>query len=149
MTLDTITAEGNALMIRSGAELVRLPVRFTSDKRYRVLTGYENTPGACWWCGSPTGLRRGSHYCRHHGAEYRRHFEWSTASAWAITRAGFRCENCGHPEGYQVHHIVPMEGGNRFYSARNLPWNLIVLCHDCHWALHRIYNMAGTGQRAQ
>jgi len=37
-----------------------------------------------------------------------------------------------------VHHIVPLNGGMRYFSAFNIPWNLVGLCRECHKAVHRV-----------
>ena len=152
------TDPGGALNIRTGAELERFdlgPV-LISGKRYTVLTGYEAAPvestRLCFWCG---GVLKGKlkRYCSGHMKEYYNHFDWGYASTWAWKRAGHRCENCGIAEGdiptigryytrsgLEVHHIVPLKGASRQFTAYNLPWNLICLCHTCHVELHVVMN---------
>jgi len=140
---------GSALEIESGAELESfdLGTVLIGNKYYTVLTGYEGT-GMYFWCGAElTGrLKR---YCRGHGKEYYRHFEWNSASQWALERAEYRCQNCGVAQEYindgyiistnlEVHHIVPLNGRPRFFSVFNLPWNLVALCHECHLEIHAI-----------
>jgi len=137
----------SALEIEYAWELERFNLGTVVIKHttYTVLTGYEGT-GRCFWCGGELKgkLKR---YCRGHMEEYYRHFEWGSASRWALKRAGYVCENCGVGGEYilyglsrrynlEVHHIVPLNGRVRSFSAFNLPWNLIVLCHECHLAVH-------------
>jgi 5-methylcytosine-specific restriction endonuclease McrA len=137
----------SALEIITGAELERfnLGTVMINHTKYTVLTGYEGT-GRCFWCG---GVLKGKlkRYCRGHMTEYYNHFDRGYASLEARKRAGRKCENCGKPEdiyarrtNLEVHHIVPLKGETRYFSAFNLPWNLIILCHDCHTNLHRIMN---------
>ena len=118
-------------------------------QNYTILTGFEGS-GRCFWCGGDLEGKAKA-YCRgkHHMDEYYRHFRWSYASTWAIRRAGHKCENCGKLSGItfdvharlEVHHIVPFAGRHRDeFSPFHLPWNLVVLCHDCHVLLHVILN---------
>ena len=137
----------SALEIESGAELVQFDLGTVriNDTDYEVLTGYEGT-GKCFWCG---GYLKGKlkRYCYGHMAEYYRHFFWGSASQWALEKAEHKCQNCGKEEGrlnsytdrtnLEVHHIVPLNGGSRTFSAFNLPWNLVVLCHECHVEIHK------------
>jgi len=117
--------------------------------RIVICTGFEGT-GRCFWCGGqfPEGKRH-RHYCSPQcSKEYYRHFFWSDARAWAIHRAGGKCQICGSDGGFleptgrygmgrsglEVHHwLEPMNGEVRTVSALNVPCNLIVLCHSCHW----------------
>lgn len=103
---------------------------------YSILTGFEGT-GRCFWCGGELKgkLKR---YCYGHMTEYYQHFEWGSASRWALKRAGQRCENCGDNYKMEVHHIVPLKGKKRYFTAFNLPWNLIAFCHSCHQTVHAI-----------
>lgn len=124
---------------------------------YYVLTGYESTENKCWWCGKEIeNNKHHAHYCRQksHGEfigcfrQYHRHFDWNYASDWALNRSGRKCQLCGQPEklidfgfmnkrtNLEVHHIVPLKGSIRQYNIYNIPCNLIVLCHDCHWDIH-------------
>jgi hypothetical protein len=140
----------NALDIRTGEELEHFDMGEIEiyERRYTALTGYENTERRCWWCG---GELKGKalHYCRGHMKLYYNNFNWQYAAFEARKRAGDRCENCGASEGtigdrgagtlmtnLRVHHIVPLKGESRFFSAFNLPWNLVVLCHACHLEVH-------------
>ena len=129
-----------ALEIEAGWELERFcPGTIQiNGKGYLVLTGYEGT-GRCFWCG---GELRGKlkHYCYGHMKEYYRHFEWQSARNWCCERQEGLCANCGTHHGYslEVHHIVPLKGEARYFSAFNLPWNLIGFCHECHQEIHRI-----------
>lgn len=155
----------SALQIESGQELERFDLGTfrLNGQEYTILTGFENNPDhLCWWCGQPIQGRRSRHYCNGHRILYLNHFDWSYASPAAIDRADHKCQNCGRPDGnwyreihsrmgillpaitdrriLEVHHIVPLKGGERQFTAYNLPWNLIVLCHDCHVEIHRIMN---------
>ena len=130
----------NALDLTCGAELERFDMGrvVKNNQEYVVLTGFEILPHRCFWCGGELKgkLRR---YCYGHMKEYYRNFEWESASSWAQDRAGHRCENCGIDSkvgNLEVHHIVPLKGTRRYFSAYNLPFNLIVLCHACHLAIH-------------
>ena len=135
----------SALEIESGQELERfdLGTMVINHKRYTVLTGYENTDHKCFWCGEElTGkLKR---YCYGHGRKYYRHFEWSSARSWCIDRQEGCCANCGERGGriLEVHHIVPLKGELRYFTAFNLPWNLIGLCHECHQEVHAVMRKA-------
>uniref|UniRef100_A0A6M3Y244 Putative homing endonuclease n=1 Tax=viral metagenome TaxID=1070528 RepID=A0A6M3Y244_9ZZZZ len=137
------------MRIESGVELGQFTPQQIMIGRtgYLVLTGFEPLRGHCFWCGQPLKgkLKR---YCRGHMKLYWQHFEWSYASGWARKRAGYKCENCGAVQNRQtrsgnrsieVHHIVPLNGSRRYFSALNLPWNLIVLCHDCHQEVHAAF----------
>ena len=140
----------SALEIKNGQELEQfdLGTILVKRTRYVVLTGFENDDHRCFWCGVELTGSKLKRYCRGHMKEYYNHFMWIYASTEALKRADYRCENCGkkgaHSLGYsgrynlEVHHIVPLEGNRRDFSAYNLPWNLIVLCHDCHLEIHAI-----------
>jgi hypothetical protein len=139
--------EGGALNLKSGAELEQfdLGTVLIGHTRYTVLTGYEGT-GRCFWCGAELKGSKLKWYCRGHMKEYYRHFKWRSARNWCCERQNGICANCGkrcgcrkQRGGYslEVHHIVPLQGGwKRYFSAYNLPWNLIGLCHDCHQEVH-------------
>jgi len=141
----------SALDIVTAEELVRfdLGTVLINHTTYTVLTGYEGT-GLCFWCGGELSgkLKR---YCYGHMKEYYRHFDWGYAKQWCIERYDHRCANCGILEddiprvgvggyytrsGMEVHHIIPVNGESRQFTAYNLPWNLMALCHDCHLAIH-------------
>jgi 5-methylcytosine-specific restriction endonuclease McrA len=115
------------------SERARMTDRFTyRGQEFRYMTGHEGQDGVCWWCGQSFESKRPRHCCTpDHTDEYRRHFEWQPASAWALKRADHKCQECGKT-GREVHHIVRINGGERFYSILNIPCNLIVLCLDCH-----------------
>jgi 5-methylcytosine-specific restriction endonuclease McrA len=103
---------------------------------YHIMTGLEGT-GVCWLCGSDPGGKRYRRYCWGHGTLYYELFCWNSAAPACIERAGHVCENCGKKhEGFEVHHIIPLEGTERIWSYLNLPWNLICLCHECHMEVH-------------
>ena len=130
-----------ALDIENGEELLRfdLGTVLIRHTQYTVLTRYEGPERRCFWCGGELKgkLKR---YCYGHMQEYYRHFEWSTARRWCFERQEGQCANCGkgdwHKDLLEIHHIVPINGGVRYFTAFNLPWNLIGLCHDCHQEIH-------------
>ena len=138
----------NALEIKSGAELLDFhPDTIVIGRtRFTILTGYEKA-GSCFWCGAEVKSPR--RYCKGHRTLYYQHFDWGEASRWALKRADRRCDNCHKtarelplPKNtylhscFMVHHIVPVNGAGRQFTAYNLPWNLVVLCHECHLAVH-------------
>ena len=129
----------NALEIESGAELERFDLGYLEIRHqaFSVLTGLENTDHKCWWCGCEL-KGRAKKWCRGHMKEYFRHFEWASARAWCINRQKDRCANCGGFSSLEVHHIVPLKGGARYFTAYNLPWNLIGFCHACHQEVHAV-----------
>lgn len=152
----------SALTITSGEELLHfdLGTVVIAHTTYTVLTGYEGTD-RCWWCGGePHKDKRGrpAHFCWGHGRIYDEHFNWNHASFEARKRAGYCCENCGRPESVlegagqtdlEVHHIVPLNGQDRFYSAYNLPFNLIALCHKCHLLVAAVMRGAAAVRRLE
>ena len=114
------------------------------NSNYTYCTGHEGTSGICWWCGQ-THNKKTQCCSSDHKQEYLRHFDWRYAAEWALKRAGgdggYRyhitgtCQDCGqifNGRELEVHHIVPINGGKRFYSVLNCPCNLIVLCLTCH-----------------
>lgn len=131
--------EESALNIRSGAELLRFDLgsEVINGQSYVVLTGWEGTERRCFWCGGELKgkLKR---YCYGHMAIYYQHFEWGAARNWCCKRQEGFCANCGAHWGVslEVHHIVPLMGGVRYFTAYNLPLNLMGLCHICHHEVH-------------
>jgi len=127
-----------ALEITTAAELERfLPGKVViANTTYTLLTGYEGS-GSCHWCGGELKgyLRR---YCYGHMKLYYRHFLWTDARKWCIKRQDGLCANCGTRLSYslEVHHIIPLNGSERIWTAYNLPFNLIGFCHDCHQEVH-------------
>jgi hypothetical protein len=152
-------------------EMIRWPCVKSRDKlgTIYIITGFEGT-GRCFWCGSElTGKQK--RYCRTevtdddfvedllsdkvaHWRLYWRYFCWTYAAPWCLERYDYRCANCGyhhvvpagdHPSWYtrglEVHHIVPLEGGERLWSPYNVPFNLISLCHSCHLEIHAIMRL--------
>lgn len=127
---------------------------------YHIITGFEGT-GGCFWCGGELSGRR-KRYCKSgphyynveeevHWRQYHQHFAWSYARTWCLRRYDHHCANCGieprhwDRETYglvgcelEVHHIIPLEGGDRGWSVYNVPWNLICFCHDCHQLIHAV-----------
>ncbi len=124
------------------------------------VTGYEET-GSCAWCGGEFPDRRHRTYCSPECAQaYLGLFHWPEASKQALVRAHYKCERCGmscqglkyctwsnrrlwhYPYNrwnLEVHHIDPI-GSNyyadRLWSLKNVPWNLLVLCKECHGIAH-------------
>ena len=71
------------------------------------------------------------HWYRHY---YLKSAHWAKARAEAKQRAGGRCERCGVRGTYkalEVHHVSYQ------HIWREYPVDLQVLCHDCHFKLHR------------
>jgi 5-methylcytosine-specific restriction endonuclease McrA len=50
-----------------------------------------------------------------------------------LERDGWRCQRCGRRDRLQIHHII-----RRSQSGADCEENLIVLCGECHDALHSI-----------
>ena len=117
-----------------------------------TCTGYE-VAGKCYWCGGGLKTKRRSYCCDEHRQEYYRHFEWSTASKWCLRRND-KCQICGidrrdiplvgeegmygGTSGFRVHHIIPVNGGSRYFNLLNAPCNLMALCHSCHVKIHKL-----------
>lgn len=62
-------------------------------------------------------------------------------SGWinrALIRAKNQCEACGTSENLAVHHILPFAG---YPEYRTDDENSCVLCHHCHWGVHRVMKM--------
>lgn len=131
----------SALEITTGQELLRFDLGTVTIARtsYTVLTGFEGAERRCFWCGGPLKGKQ-KRYCYGHMTEYYRHFEWSTARDWCCARQQGLCANCGthHGRFLEVHHIVPLRGESRYFSAFNLPWNLTGFCHQCHLEVHAV-----------
>lgn len=105
---------------------------------YKILTGNEGR-GRCWWCGADFPDTRARRYCsRKCRRNYQNNFYWLWASARALKRAGYLCQDCGlrGKRNLQVHHIIPLNGSDRIVSALNKPDNLVVLCKKCHKKRH-------------
>ena len=51
-----------------------------------------------------------------------------------LTRAGYRCEQCGKLGGakMEAHHVIPLE-----YGGKHHPDNGQCLCVGCHVKIHR------------
>ncbi len=142
-----VTMVESALDIVTAEELVRfdLGTVVINRRTYTVLTGYEGTERKCFWCGESLTGSKLKRYCRGHMKLYYNHFDWGYAKDWCIERYEHRCANCGMAEedipqvgtyyfrsGMEVHHIIPVNGESRQFTAYNLPWNLIPFCHKCH-----------------
>lgn len=143
----------SALDIVSAEELLRfdLGTVVINRRHYTILTGYEGMERKCFWCGESLTGSKLKRYCYGHMKLYYRHFDWGYAKDWCIERYEHRCANCGMHEdeipkvgtyytrsGMEVHHIIPVNGESRQFTAFNLPWNLIALCHDCHLDIHAV-----------
>jgi 5-methylcytosine-specific restriction endonuclease McrA len=102
-----------------------------NHKKY-ICTGFEHR-GICFWCGSPLINQIQDNYCsRNCFTEYHRHFHYRASYSWAYARANHECQLCGNKLALEVHHISPVNGGERLVSTLNCPCNLIVLRHKCH-----------------
>jgi 5-methylcytosine-specific restriction endonuclease McrA len=54
--------------------------------------------------------------------------EWQAIRSEVRTRAGWRCQACGHPGSLDVHHVLKRSrGGSDFDLDR-----LVALCRACH-----------------
>lgn len=105
--------------------------------RFQYRTGYEDT-GVCWWCGGTFPDKRRRRFCKPSCSdEYYAQFMWSAAVRLAKSKAGNNCQECGGCDRLVVHHKDPLNGEYRAINEKNRPDNLVVLCHDCHWAKHR------------
>ena len=114
--------------------------KWRGNANYTYCTGHEGMAGVCWWCGKPHDRKTQccSYQCKQ---QYLKHFDWWYASHWALERAGVypcqkgKCQDCGgdfYRHEVEVHHVLPINGGARFYSVLNIPCNLVVLCLACH-----------------
>lgn len=67
---------------------------------------------------------------RHSSSSTKQRMPAETA-AYVLERDGFSCRICGRSNPIEIHHIIYRST----YSNKkweNEPWNLIVLCSDCH-----------------
>lgn len=48
---------------------------------------------------------------------------------------GRKCVVCGSTKNLRIHHKKPIKSPKRRYTQDELS-NLVVLCHDCHMAIH-------------
>jgi hypothetical protein len=110
---------------------------------YYCFSGHE-AKNHCFWCGIPVKRR----YCSpQHKYLYLTFYHWNEATENVLVRIykkeeGYVCEMCGIGQSrwegaIQIHHIIPVNGGNRNWSKLNTPDNLIGLCKDCHINIHR------------
>jgi len=65
-----------------------------------------------------------------HNALNRR--QWEAIRFRALSRANWRCRQCGRAGRLEVHHVVPLEHGGAPYAMENLR----VLCRSCHIEVH-------------
>lgn len=123
-------------MCYNGARFFSMPR--DSFGEFSVLTGYEGS-GNCWYCGKAFPDRRERRFCSS-GCRvmYEESFYWAWASRTAIRRARYRCHDCGlkGKRRLQVHHIIPLNGGDRIKNVLNRRENLVVLCKRCHKKRH-------------
>jgi 5-methylcytosine-specific restriction endonuclease McrA len=57
---------------------------------------------------------------------------WKKLRDLKILWANNKCEKCGSPKKLQVHH-------KHYKTFKNeMPWDLVVLCEDCHKDIHYI-----------
>ena len=120
------------------------------DEMWQVWRDIEaNVEGGCRWCGGPLKKRQRKYCCQTCVDAFYHTFEWQWASKQAVRRAHYRCQCCGFKPGCRksdfvsllnVHHIIPVNGEVRTWHPFNHPGNLIVLCHDCHVAIHAKLN---------
>lgn len=110
------------------------------------MTGHEKV-GQCYWCGAEAKKTKSyyTRYCsKQHRYLYLVHFRWEYAVENVFTRIrtidGYICEMCNNKFdsfNIEVHHIIPLNGENRFMSQKNRPENLLGLCLPCHKETHR------------
>lgn len=109
---------------------------------YEILTGFEGQ-GKCWRCGEPFPDKRARRFCSVKcRRKYENTFYWAWAARLALRRANDTCQVCGEKarRRLQVHHIIPLVGGNRMKNVLNRPDNLVVLCKKCHQTQHKANN---------
>ena len=58
---------------------------------------------------------------------------WAAARKIALTRAGYRCSECGKAGRLEVHHIIDLDRGGAALAQDNLR----ALCRSCHIERHR------------
>lgn len=58
---------------------------------------------------------------------------WNWLKKQVKERDNFECKICGYEKKLEVHHIKPWK--DRGKHEMN---NLITLCHDCHWKMHKL-----------
>lgn len=65
--------------------------------------------------------------------------EWKRARDYCMIRDHHACIHCGKPA-EEVHHVEPLTPGNIYDVTISLnPDNLISLCRDCHFDVHKKY----------
>ncbi len=63
--------------------------------------------------------------------------EWSQVRQYVLIRDKYLCRNCGAPA-EEVHHIKHLTPDNIWDASVSLnPDNLVSLCRDCHFAVHK------------
>jgi 5-methylcytosine-specific restriction endonuclease McrA len=107
------------------------------------FTGYEES-GKCWWCGGELPKqKRVRHYCCEECRnQYWQHFNWQSAVRLSVKTNKAKCQLCGSDGGeinLEAHHIIPVNGGSRFFNILNVPCNVLLLCHNCHQEIHARY----------
>ncbi len=63
--------------------------------------------------------------------------EWIVARRIAYTNAHGKCQRCASTESLHVHHVYPFT----IKHLRAQPWNLRILCADCHRFVHGRVNL--------
>lgn len=104
---------------------------------YREL-GFERK--ICLWCLEPidpSDRKRYTFCCTDHFHKWYGRYEWTWLSSRILTEHR-DCEVCGVVISQVVHHQTPYAEGGSFFD----PENLIAVCEECHWKLHRQYNRA-------
>lgn len=72
-----------------------------------------------------------------HTASHKRRYKdygenWSELSALCLRLANNLCQDCGHTEATNAHHITPLSKG-----GANALFNLRALCYHCHARYHQ------------
>jgi len=123
---------------------------------FHNFTGNEEK-GHCFWCGIET--KRGRYCSKQHAYLYRTFYCKDEAYAnvyrriYDPIRKGYICEKCNNGFGNRfsidVHHIMPINGGDRYWNILNRPENLLGLCHECHKETHRIMFKFKVGRKVK
>lgn len=118
------------------------------DEMWSLFRDVRYATGFCIWCEGELKNRRQKKFCSPECSKaYCLMFSWQDAARAALKRAHHHCQMCGvgwrgciaygdRHNPFDVHHIIPLNGEDRTWHPLNYPSNLIVLCHDCHIAIH-------------
>jgi hypothetical protein len=124
---------------------------------WSLFRDVRHTTGFCIWCEGELKNRRQKKFCSQDCSHiYCLMFSWQDAAKAALKRAKNHCQMCGvgwrgcvafsgRHNPFDVHHIIPLNGEDRDWHPLNYPSNLIVLCHDCHVAIHVRLNELNRG----